>query len=62
MEDIKRRNYLRYRLHSKIRKQGFHLITKEKTIYFPFGKEIPQSKHLARLTREFGYAIQLHYE
>jgi hypothetical protein len=55
----KRRNNLRYRLHRAIRKQGFILVTKERTVYLGYGKARIKSKHLTRLTDEFGYAVQL---
>ena len=55
---VSRRNSLRYRLHYKIRKDGFVLITKERTIQYPYGKEISENKYLQRLIREFGYAVQ----
>lgn len=60
MEIIKntKQNYLRYRLHSKIRKEGFKLITKNRIVYFPYGEILPESKSLQRLINEFGYAVQ----
>lgn len=56
---ISRRN-LRYRLHYLIRKEGFYLITKNRTVYHDHDKPIPASKNLDRLIKEFGYCVQLH--
>lgn len=53
------RRRLRYRLHYLIRKEGFNLITKNRTIYYEVDKPIPDSKHLQRLISEFGYCVQL---
>jgi len=58
LADVSRRNYLRYRLHRSVRKDGFKLITKHRTIYFPYGNAIPDSKSLKRLINEFDYAVQ----
>lgn len=55
---VSRRNSLRYRLHRAIRKEGFKLITKDRTVYFPYGEIVPDSKPLKRLINEFGYAVQ----
>lgn len=52
------RRRLRYRLHYLIRKEGFNLITKNRTIYCEVDKPIPDSKHLQKLISEFGYCIQ----
>jgi ribosomal protein S20 len=55
--DNKKRNAKRYRLHFRIRKQGYRLNTKERTIYVEFETEI-KSKQVKKLQNEFGYAIQ----
>lgn len=55
---LKRRR-TRYYLHHKVRKQGFTLITKSKTIYHPFHIDPKASKQLQRLINEFGYVVQL---
>jgi hypothetical protein len=59
---VSRRNSLRYRLHRKIRKEGFKLITRDRTIYFPYGEVVPESKSLKILINEFGYAVQFYYD
>lgn len=56
--DVRRRR-LRYRLHYLIRKEGFNLITKNRTIYCQVDKPIPDNKHLQRLVSDFGYCVQL---
>jgi len=48
----------RYRLHYRIRKQGFVLNTKERTIYLCLEDTIP-SKQVMILKNEFDYMIQL---
>ncbi|MDO9634242.1 MAG: hypothetical protein Q7J05_04255 [Paludibacter sp.] len=53
------KNSLRYRLHSRVRKQGYNLVTKDRTIYQPHEKGLPDSKYITRLVNEFGYAVQL---
>lgn len=55
--DVSRRR-LRYRLHYLIRKEGFDLITKNRTIYCDHDKPVPESRYLSRLIKEFGYCIQ----
>lgn len=57
-ENNQRRNRLRYRLNYRIRKDGFILLTKQKTVYWECGKPMPENKYLNRLVEEFGYAIQ----
>jgi hypothetical protein len=59
MED-KKKQAKRYRLHYKIRKQGFRLNTKERTIYLIVNELA--SKQVLVLKNEFHYAIQLEYE
>jgi hypothetical protein len=49
----------KYNLHYKIRKQGFKLDTKARTITQHHSKPNPQSKQLNELIHEFGYVIQL---
>lgn len=56
---MKKRNQLRYRLHSKVRKEGYNLITKDRTIYQPYEQGLPESKYITRLVDEFGYVVQL---
>lgn len=53
----KLRNRTRYRLHTKIRKQGYTLVTKERTIYIPYTQE-EFNKEVDRLTNEFSYSLQ----
>lgn len=55
----KKENAIRYRLHSLVRKNGFKLITKNKTIYHKNFDDILSNKHLNRLINEFGYVVQL---
>ena len=50
----------RYRLHYLIRKSGFVLKTKERTVFVKVGSEYPSNKHLNSLVKEFGYVIQTH--
>jgi hypothetical protein len=47
----------RYNLHYKIRKQGFKLKCKEKTIIARHNQAV-NSKQVARLVNEFNYVIQ----
>lgn len=56
---ISSRNSLRYRLHNKLRKEGFNLNTVNRTIYFSYDIPLPESKTLKRLIDDFGYAVQL---
>jgi hypothetical protein len=54
-------NRLRYRLHRKVRDQGFVLLTKARTIYLqpdPYFRCYGTTKEIDRLLREFGYVIQ----
>ncbi len=59
MYTVTPRNALRYRLHHRIRKQGFTLATRERTIYHSHSKPLPESKDLTRLIKEFGYVVQI---
>lgn len=52
-------NQLRYRLYTQVRKQGYNLVTKDRTIYQPHENGIPDSKYITRLINEFGYVVQL---
>lgn len=56
-----KRNQIRYNLHRKIRKEGYRLMTKKRTIYVLF-KNIDFSNNVIRLRDEFGYAIQTEIE
>lgn len=47
----------KYNLHYRIRKQGFRLSTKDKTIFQK--QDMPFSKQCIKLQAEFGYALQL---
>ncbi len=51
-------NRARYRLHYVIRKEGFRLVTKNRTVFLNQNVVIYASKSLDRLRREFGYAVQ----
>lgn len=51
------RKKMKYNLHYRIRKQGFHLATKRKTIYQ--NQNMQFSKQCIKLQTEFGYALQL---
>ncbi|MCP9764491.1 hypothetical protein EGI31_16240 [Lacihabitans soyangensis] len=51
-------NRARYRLHYVIRKEGFRLVTKNRTVYLKHSLAAKDSKSLSRLRREFGYAVQ----
>jgi len=54
----KKQNQKRYNLHYKLRKKGFKLETKAKTIFIPVSlTELP--KQVKRLKDEFNYCIQL---
>jgi hypothetical protein len=55
--DKYKRNKKRYYLHYKIRKQGYKLVTKLKTVYVPYTQEL-FSKQLLVLTKDFGYCVQ----
>lgn len=57
----KKQNQVRYNLHRKIRKQGFKLKTRKKTIYI-FFDNLEFTPAVNRLREEFGYAIQTELE
>ena len=56
----KKKHAKRYRLHYRIRKQGFRLITKERTIFITINMEL--TKQVKLLKSEFGYLLQLEVE
>jgi len=53
----KQLNQTRYNLHKKIRKEGYNLVTKKRTIYV-FYLNTTLSPAVLRLRKEFGYAVQ----
>ena len=57
----KTEDQIRYRLHRQIRKGGYKLITKKRTIYVYY-KQLDFTKEVLRLRDEFGYAIQTEIE
>ena len=52
---------IRYNLHREIRKEGYKVTTRKKTIYV-FFQTVDFSKNVLRLRNEFGYAIQTEIE
>lgn len=56
-KELKKQNQIRYNLHCKIRKDGYKLITRKRTIYVYF-KNLDLSKQVLRLRDDFGYTIQ----
>lgn len=54
----KKQQRARYRLHYVIRKEGFKLLTKKKTVYLKHSIAAKESKSLSRLQREFGYTVK----
>lgn len=60
MENIKTRNR-RYRLHYKIRKQGYRLSAKTKTIFASYALNV-YSKDVQILRDEFNYSLQTEIE
>jgi len=48
---------VRYRLHYRIRKQGYRLFTKERTVYVLDTEKV--SKQVLKLRDKFGYMLQL---
>ena len=56
-ETKRKRNQVRYNLHRLIRKEGYKLKTKTRTIYVYF-QDLDFSHNVQRLRDEFGYAIQ----
>ncbi len=55
--DIQKKNRKRYRLHHLIRKEGYKLITKKRTIFVPY-TNMDVSKNVERLRSEFDYGVQ----
>ncbi len=49
----------KYRLHSKVKKEGYRLVVKEKTIFVPYHRKFDLSKSAKRLTNQFGYVMQV---
>jgi hypothetical protein len=47
-----------YSLHSKIKKEGYRLDSRIKTIYVEFSKRESLSKNVLVLRDTFGYAVQ----
>jgi hypothetical protein len=60
-KEIKKRNQIRYNLHREIRKEGYKLITRKRTIYI-FFQNLDFTKNVIRLRDEFGYSIQTELE
>lgn len=58
-QKIVRRRNAQYRLNALVRKQGFVLDTKIRTIYCQHDKPLPECPRISRLIKEFGYCIQL---
>lgn len=56
MRFSKKQTAQRYRLHHRIRKQGYKLRTRERTIYVGIDAEL--TKQCIKLRDEFGYTIQ----
>ncbi len=54
---LKKQNQIRYNLYLEIRKEGYKLNTRKRTIYV-FYKNIYFTKNVLRLRNEFGYSIQ----
>jgi len=57
MEDKKRRSK-RYSLHTKVKKEGYRLDAKHKTIYVEHYKSANLSKNVLTLRDVYGYAVQ----
>ena len=53
----KQKNQVRYNLHKQVRKEGFKLETKIRTIYVVFD-QLTYTESVQRLRDEFNYAIQ----
>ena len=53
----KKLNQIRYNLHHEVRKEGFDLNTRKRTIYVYF-ENVKLSKAILRLRSEFNYAVQ----
>jgi len=56
----KKKHAKRYRLHWRIRKQGYRLNTKEHTIYIKIDMKL--SKQVWRLKSEFDYLLQIEFK
>lgn len=55
--ELKKVDKVRYSLHSEVRKEGFKLDTRKRTVYVPCGgQDLPEN--VIRLRDEFGYALQ----
>lgn len=52
-----KRSQIRYNLHFALRKLGYQINSRCKTIYVPADQKVFPD-HLLRLHREFGYSIQ----
>ncbi len=59
--EIKKANQKRYRLHRKIRKEGYDLKTRKRTIYFPF-TQTEFSDSVLLLRDYYGYSLQSEIE
>lgn len=58
MKDEKvKKNRQRYNLHYRVRKQGYTLKSRKKTIYVPYD-ELTFTAHVQILRQRFGYVIQ----
>ena len=57
-EQKKQYNKKRYELHAQVRKAGFFLNSKDRTISIPYNAEKPDNKYLNELIDCFGYAVQ----
>ena len=57
-ESKKKENRKRYLLHSAIRKEGYRLSTKDRTIYVHFSKAKELSENVNKLMTNFHYAVQ----
>ncbi|MDV3751155.1 hypothetical protein CMU19_07130 [Elizabethkingia anophelis] len=53
-EDNKRR----YALHRVLRKEGYKIVSKSRTIYISVGASLVENASAIELVRYFGYAIQ----
>lgn len=59
--DTKKRNQIRYNIHRQIRKQGYRLNARKKTIYVLYNN-LELSSQVNRLRKEFNYAVQTEIE
>lgn len=55
---LKRRANILYRL----RKKGVRCVTRERVIFYPYGKDPMAVVQIVRLCREFGFGVQLEME